>query len=491
MELTKLINSVRAIQVSGEVERKDIESITYDSRQVKNNTLFVAIKGFNSDGHKFILDAINKGATAVILEDNNSIPGEIFTHRNVTKILVSNSRKALAEVSNSFFKEPSKKMKLIGITGTKGKTTTSYFIKSIFENAGNKVGLIGTIANYIGNEKIPTALTTPESVELNQLFAQMINQGSKSAVMEVSSHSLVLNRVANLHFSGTIFTNITSDHLDFHNTFEEYFKAKKILFDNLDESSFTVINLDDANSEKIISDTKSKVYSYGTNPNSNFLIKNIYYDLEGTTFEIMFNATTYNLKTKLVGFFNAYNAAGAFAISVLLGIDPGIAIKGIENTLQVPGRFETIHHKNKKVIVDYSHTADSLEKALQAVQKIVNGERKIYTVFGCGGNRDTTKRPVMGKIASELSDKIIVTSDNPRFEEPMEIIDQITKGIKKDNFVIIENREEAIKSAIQNSEDDAVILIAGKGHETYQEIKGVRNHFSDKEIAEKYLADEN
>lgn len=485
MELTKLINSVRAIQVSGEVERKDIESITYDSRKVKKNTLFVAIKGFSVDGHNFILDAINSGATAVILEDDKAVPGYIFMHENVTKILVQDSRKALAEVSNAFFKEPSKKLNLIGITGTKGKTTTSFFIKNILETTGRKTGLVGTIANYIGDTKIDTKMTTPESSDLNELFLEMVNQGCSNAVMEVSSHSLVLKRVSNLHFSGAVFTNITSDHLDFHKTFEEYFKAKKILFDSLGEDSVVVYNNNDPHADAIVADTKAKKYSYGTKPGSDYLLKNINYDLEGTRFDIENKNEIWHFNTRLIGEFNAFNAAAAFAVCTLLGIDTESAVKGVNTIPHVPGRFETIHHGDKKVIIDYSHTSDSLEKALLAIHSITKGKRPVYTVFGCGGNRDRTKRPVMGRIASDMSTKVIVTSDNPRNEDPMEIIKEIVRGIKKDNYLIIENREQAIKDAVINSENDAVILIAGKGHETYQEIKGVRNHFSDREVVEK------
>jgi len=487
MELTELLNSVKAIQVAGEVQRKDISGIFYDSRKVVKNSVFAAIKGYNTDGHKFILDAINKGAIAIILEDNESIPDDIFTHEKIAKILVKDSRAALAEISNSFYKEPSKKLRLIGITGTNGKTTTSYFIKSILETAGNRVGLIGTISNFIGSNEIKSSLTTPESNDLNELFWEMINDGCSHAVMEVSSHSLVLKRVHCLHFSEAVFTNITSDHLDFHRTFENYLEAKKILFDNLSESSSGIYNSDDRNSLALIKNSRAKLFSYGALVNSDFLLKDIRFDLSGTTFTVEHNGESFNAYTSLVGEFNAYNAGAAFTAVFLLGISPDKIIEGIKNTKQVPGRFEVIGNGMKKVVVDYSHTADSLEKALWAVRKIVNDKHPVYTVFGCGGNRDKTKRPIMGKIAAELSKKVFITSDNPRFEEPLSIIEDIKKGIKKNNFEVIENREEAIKTAIKNSEDDAVILIAGKGHETYQEIKGIRNHFSDKEIAEKYL----
>ena len=487
MELTQLLNSVKAIQVIGEVQRKDVSGLFYDSRRIIKNSVFIAIKGYKTDGHKFILDALNKGAIAVILEENNSVPDEIFTHNNAAKILVKDSRVAMAEISDSFFKHPSSKLKLIGITGTNGKTTTSYFIKSILETSGEKVGLLGTIANYIGDREFKASLTTPESSDLNELLLGMVNEGCSYAVMEVSSHSLVLNRVYGLNFSGGVFTNITSDHLDFHQNFENYFKAKKILFDSLTPSTFAVFNADDTSSLRLMKDSPAKLFSYGTLTNSDFVIKNITFDLHGTSFNLVYNGDEYNLFAKLVGEFNAYNAAAAFAVSVLQGVSEEKAIEGIKTCKQVPGRMEVVGCGHKKAIVDYSHTADSLEKALLSIKKLTKKNQPIYTVFGCGGNRDKTKRPLMGKIASELSNRVIVTSDNPRFETPSQIINEIKNGIQKNNYNVIENREEAIRFAIGNSEDDAVILIAGKGHENYQEINGKRNHFSDKEIAEKYL----
>ncbi len=487
MELTQLINSVNAIQVIGEVQRKDVSGIYYDSRRVIKNSVFVAIKGFKSDGHHFILDAINKGAIAIILEDNLSVPDEIFIHDKISKILVKNSRVALAEISNSFFKEPSKSLQLIGITGTNGKTTTSYFIKSILETAGRRVGLMGTIANYIGDREIKSSLTTPESSDLNELLLEMVNNKCTHAAMEVSSHSLVLNRIFGLQFSAAIFTNITSDHLDFHQNFENYFNAKKILFDSLNNSAFAIYNIDDKNGSASVKDSKARLFSYGFSSDADFILRNVDFNLNGTSFTIEYLKKIYSASTSLIGEFNAYNATAAFAASILIGVNEEKAIEGIKNTKQVPGRFEVIGTGNKKVVIDYSHTADSLEKALLTLKDIVKDNQPVYTVFGCGGNRDKTKRPVMGKIASGLSKMAIVTSDNPRFEDPFQIIEDIKIGIVKNNFKVIENREEAIRFAIQNSEDDAVILIAGKGHETYQEINGVRNHFSDKEIAEKYL----
>lgn len=488
MELTQLLNSLHVIQVTGEVQRRDVADIVYDSRKVQKNSVFVAIKGYKTDGHKFLQDAINKGAVAVVVEDDDSIPDELITHSKIAKILVNNSRIALAELSKGFYKDPTSKIKLIGITGTNGKTTSTFILKNILQSVGHKTGLVGTIANYVGDVKVDSKLTTPESNDLNRLFYDMIEAGCSHAIMEVSSHSLVLNRVYGLDFSAAIFSNITSDHLDFHNTFDEYLHAKKILFDGLGSNSFAIINSDDASGKEIVKDCKAKLISYGMSDNSDYQIKNINYDLTGTDFTITNKNVDYKIHTTLIGTFNAYNAASAFATAHSLGIDANKIVEGIKSSPQVPGRFEVLGNRNKKVIVDYSHTADSLEKALQAVREIVKDKNQVVTVFGCGGDRDKTKRPVMGKVASDLSDKVFVTSDNPRTENPYEIIKDIIKGISKDNYEIEENREEAIKNAIQRSNDDAVILIAGKGHENYQEINGVRNHFSDQEIALKYLA---
>ena len=489
MELTQLLNSLHVIQVTGEVQRKDVADIVYDSRKVQKNSVFVAIKGYKTDGHKFLQDAINKGAVAVVVEDDDSIPDELITHSKIAKLVVNNSRIALAELSKGFYKDPTSKLKLVGITGTNGKTTSTFILKNILESAGYKTGLVGTIANYVGDVKVDSKLTTPESNDLNKFFYDMIEAGCSHAIMEVSSHSLVLNRVYGLDFSAAIFSNITSDHLDFHQTFDEYLNAKKILFDGLGSNSFAIINSDDSNSNKMIKDCKAKIVTYGIADNSDYQIKNINYDLNGTDFTITNQNVDYKIHTTLIGTFNAYNAASAFATAHSLGIDANKIVESIKSSPQVPGRFEVLGNRNKKVIVDYSHTADSLEKALQAIREIVKDKNQVVAVFGCGGDRDKTKRPIMGKIASELSDKVFVTSDNPRTENPYDIIKDILKGISKNNYEIEENREEAIKNSIQRSDDNAVILIAGKGHENYQEINGVRNHFSDQEIALKYLAE--
>jgi len=486
MELTELINNIKVIQVAGDVQRKEISKIVYDSREVSANSIFVAIKGFNTDGHNFIIDAINKGAEAVILENNSAVPEEIFIHRNVTKILVKDTRIALAELSKGFYKDPSSKISLIGITGTNGKTTTSWLIKNILDFSGIKSGIIGTIANYIGDEKIHSKLTTPESSDLNYLLHQMINKQSKAAVMEVSSHSLSLNRTYGLNYKIALFTNITIDHLDFHQTFENYLAAKKILFDRLNENSTAIINADDVNSKEIIKNCKAKIISYGKLNSADFIISDINFDLNGTRFKIKYKNESYEIEIPLIGEFNAYNATAAFIACLQMQINVEKIIDALKNSKQVPGRFEVFGIGNKKVIVDYSHTPDSLEKAILSLREIA-GQNQLITVFGCGGDRDKTKRPLMGKIASDLSDRVIVTSDNPRTENPSAIIDDIVKGISKNNYTIIENREDAIKKAIESAEENCAILIAGKGHEDYQEINGVKYHFSDSEVVRKYL----
>jgi UDP-N-acetylmuramoyl-L-alanyl-D-glutamate--2,6-diaminopimelate ligase len=487
MKLAEILNKVKVIQVIGNAELKDIETITIDSRLVKKNSLFFAITGFKNDGHKFIQEAINQGVAAVVMQNANAVPDQIFAHTGCVKIVVEESRKSLAEFANIFYGEPTKQLKLIGITGTKGKSTTAFYVKNIFEHAGYKCGLIGTIANYIGDREVKTMLTTPQSHELNYLFAEMLREGCTHCVMEVSSHALRLNRVDYMNFASAIFTNITSDHMDYHKTFDHYFDSKKMLFDFIPESGAIVYNADDENGKEIVKNSSAQKISYGTKNNSELKIKNIEFDLEGTHFELTWNGKTYCAATGLVGHFNAYNAASAFGIAVANGIQPEVAIEGINTTPQIPGRFEVVGMKNKKVIIDYSHTSDSLKQALTAVHHIVKNERPIYTVFGCGGDRDRTKRPIMGEIAGTMSDRVYVTSDNPRTEDPYIIIDEVIAGIKTNNYRVLENREEAIRSAIFESEDNAVILIAGKGHENYQEVNGVRKHFSDKETAEKYL----
>ncbi|GAB4133791.1 MAG: UDP-N-acetylmuramoyl-L-alanyl-D-glutamate--2,6-diaminopimelate ligase [Ignavibacteriales bacterium] len=485
MKLSEILNNVDVIQVVGNAELRDVKGVSNNSLEIKDDWIFVAIKGTKLDGHNFILEAINKNVAAVIIEENK-FDDEIFIHSNCVKILVKDSRKALAQVSKKFWSDPSSELQLVGITGTKGKTTTSFLIKNILDSLGDSCGMLGTISNYIGKTEYQAKLTTPESHSINSFLRKMIDAGCAACSMEVSSHSLELHRVDGLNFKFAVFTNITSDHFDFHKNFKSYLKAKKKLFDMLSEESIIIYNADDPNSNELIKDSVAVKYSFGQKTNSDFKIVDIKYDLNGTTFTLTHKEFCESFFTSLIGKFNAYNAAAAIAVAFLMGKN----ISEIKNALaiaeQVPGRFEIISNKMKKVIVDYSHTTDSLKQALEAVHHLVTNE-KIYTVFGCGGNRDKLKRPEMGKVATELSDFVYITSDNPRDEKPADIINDIISGIEKSNYKIIEKREDAIKEAILNSEKNAVVLIAGKGHENYQEISGVRKYFSDKDTAMKYL----
>ncbi|MCF6268292.1 MAG: UDP-N-acetylmuramoyl-L-alanyl-D-glutamate--2,6-diaminopimelate ligase [Melioribacteraceae bacterium] len=487
MKLDKLIQNIEVVSIIGNPETMEINNITNNSKEVNSGSLFVAVKGFSVDGHKFITNAISNGAIAVVVDNEDALPVELFIQNNVVRIVVKESRKTLADLSCEFFGHPSKQLKLVGITGSNGKTTTSFYVKNLFETAGYKTGLLGTISNIVGKKEDDSSLTTPESNTINKYLRNMVDEGITHCVMEVSSHSLSLDRVRGLSFDYALFTNITSDHLDFHSNFENYLNAKKILFDNLDTTAKVIYNNDDESSSLLLADCTNSSDSYGKGTSSDFIIENIFFNMDGTSFELINNELELKFKTSLIGEFNAYNAASAAIIGVNENYSNEIIIRGINTTPQVPGRFEVVGDGDKKVVVDYSHTADSLEKALQAIQSIVDGEKSIHTVFGCGGNRDKTKRPIMGEIADKLSDEIYVTSDNPRFENPREILNEILIGIKRENPNVIEDREEAIKSAICNSEKNAVILIAGKGHEDYQIINGVKHHFSDKEMAIKYL----
>lgn len=487
MTLDKLIQNINIISVSDFSEKKEITGITNDSREVKSGSLYVAIVGDKSNGNEFIPDAVFSGAAAIVTDRNDLVDEKFLNSNNVVKIVVKNSRTALADISCEFYKHPSKKLKLVGITGSNGKTTTAFYVKNMFENAGFKTGLLGTISNIVGDVVEESRLTTPESHTINKYLDEMISQGITHCVMEVSSHSLALERVRGLDFDYAVLTNITSDHMDFHRDFENYFISKKKLFDNLTENATAIVNEDDPSSSGILTDCKANKITYGKSKNSIYRIDNLSYDMDGTKFSLNYSQNEVYFQTKLIGEFNAYNAACASLVGLLEGFQTKTVISGINSTLQVPGRFEVIGEGDKKVIIDYSHTADSLEKALKTVREIVKETRKIHTVFGCGGNRDKSKRPIMGEIADRLSDEIYVTSDNPRFEDPKDIINEILQGIKRDNANVIVDREKAIQKAICSSEENAVILIAGKGHEEYQIIRGEKSHFSDKELALRFM----
>ncbi len=468
-----------------------VKSIAYDSRLVKLGSVFVAIRGLKTDGHKFIQDAIEKGAKAVVMEDDAALSDSFFLHTGVMKVVVHNTRRALAVMSSRFYDEPSKKLHMIGITGTNGKTTTTYLITSMLEAAGEKVGLIGTIEYKLGEETIPATYTTPESLELNNLLHTMVKKDLQSVVMEVSSHALSLDRVFGFDFDAAVFTNLTQDHLDFHGTMEEYFKAKKILFDSLSSNATAVINLDDAFGSRIHDSCRAKTITYSFQSPADVKAENIQLSMDGITFDVVYQGKHDTLSSSLVGRFNVYNILGAYACGIGLGIETEKLKSAIRNVKSVRGRFERIiSPRSWTAIIDYAHTPDALENCLRALHDVFPSPRtnKIITVFGCGGNRDRGKRPLMSRIASELSDVTIVTSDNPRHENPEAIIDEIMVGIKPGAHVIrIADRREAIHQGLSLAKKGDVVLIAGKGHEDYQVIGDKKIHFDDREIVEEFI----
>ena len=469
----------------------EVMGLSYDSRKTGKDFIFFAIKGYKDDGNKFVKQAIENGARAVItdVDSYNSFPSELIEKINL--IAVKDTRKTMAEMSCEFFGRPSEKLKLVGITGTNGKTTITYLLKSIFEESGYNCGLIGTIDYQTGNKSQESKLTTPDSIELNMFLSDMLNAGIEFCFMEVSSIALVLKRVYGLKFFGTIFTNLTSEHLDLHQNMENYFNAKKILFDTLENRIPAVSNADDEYGETILNNTNGEKIYYSINNKSEFQAINYELSIEGLKFELLYNDKKYDFNTSLTGKFNIYNILSAIALSVTFGIDMKVIQSAVSKFKPVSGRFNKIKLPNNSyAIVDYSHTSDSLKNAIESAVEIRNHSNKkgkVITIFGCGGNKDKTKRPVMGEIATALSDYTIISSDNPRFEEPMNIIEEILTGVKtNNNFEVNENREEAIKRGIEISSEGDLILICGKGHETYQEVKGIRSHFDDREIVEKY-----
>lgn len=486
MKLGEILKHIKVRKFIGDKEI-EIKDIAYDSRKVEEGSLFVAIKGLNSDGHRFIPEAVLAGAVGVVVEDDEIIDDEYFIEKGVAKILVGDSRKALALISSAFYGFPSRKLKLIGVTGTNGKTTTTHLVKSILESAGLKTGLVGTINYVIGDEVIPAVQTTPESLDLNRFLSKMVDNGISACAMEVSSHALALDRVYGFDFDVGVFTNLTQDHLDFHRTFDAYFQAKKILFDSLKESAYAIYNIDDPYGEKIVADTKAMKLSYGKSERADVRVKDVKLNFDGMNLTIqMPTGEPLEINSKLIGEFNVYNILASVAVGYALGIEHEDIKKGVENLENVRGRFEKIISPDGYVvIIDYAHTPDALEKCIDTILKLREqaGGGKLITVFGCGGDRDRGKRPVMGKIATEKSDITVITSDNPRFEDPQKIIDDILEGVKKDSvYYIFVDRAEAIKRALEMAQKGDIVLIAGKGHEEYQIVRDVKIPFSDKDV---------
>lgn len=486
MKFSEFINITFALKkkISNDFE---VKGLSFDSRMIENGFVFFAISGYKQDGNIYIKNAIEKGAKAIITEADLNEKFE-----GVEIIKVENIRKVMADMSSYFYDNPSSKIKVIGITGTNGKTTISYLIRAILIEAGYKCGLIGTIEYITKKGKQQSAkLTTPDSIEINQLLSDMVNNKMDFCVMEASSIALLNYRVHRILFDVAIFTNLTSEHMDLHLNMENYLKAKKILFDNLPKDALAISNSDDDYGLRILLGIESNKKLYSIDNYSNLQAKNVKIKLSGLEFEIEFNNSIYKVKSKLTGRFNVYNILAAILTGIKYNIDINKILKTIENFEAVDGRFNRIMLPNGAcAIIDYSHTSDSLKNAIEASIDIRNCEDtngRVITIFGCGGDKDKTKRPVMGKIATELSDYVIITSDNPRSEDPELIIDEIKKGIiGKNNFESNANRDEAIKKGIEISKKGDIILICGKGHETYQEIKGVRSHFDDKEEVQKF-----
>lgn len=456
-----------------------IEKISFDSRDVNKLTIFTAIRGSASDGHQFIPQVIEKGVPVVVCEE---FPEE--TAAGVTYIKVADSRSALARMASNFYDNPSSRLKLVGVTGTNGKTTVATTLYELFTLLGYKCGLLSTIRNRIGNEIKEATHTTPDPVKLNKLLAEMVQAKCQYAFMEVSSHALDQKRVEFLEFKGAVFTNITHDHLDYHKTFEHYLYSKKILFDTLPTESFALINADDKNGKVMVQNTKAKVYTYSLRSGSDHKARIIENHISGLHLTI----DSMDVHTRLAGEFNAYNLLAVYATAVYLGQDKLNVLTALSSLKPVEGRFQIVNSgAGVTGIVDYAHTPDALLNVLKTVKHITRGQQKIVTVVGCGGNRDKAKRPVMAKVAAEWSDKVILTSDNPRDEEPQAILDDMRVGLDHPALtrtLIISDRREAIRTACSLASGDDVILVAGKGHEKYQEIKGVKHHFDDVEILE-------
>ncbi len=486
MELKKILSGIEGLKAKGNLDL-DISNLESDSRRVTDGTLFVAIRGFETDGHNYIADAIKNGAIAIMVEEGAEFDKKQLNNE-ITLIVAKNTRYSLAIMACNFYKNPSKKFKLIGITGTKGKTTTSFMIKSILEKGGLKVGLIGTIARYIGNKFLgESARTTPDSLELQRLFSQMVDEKVDVVVMEVSSQSLKLDRVAGCDFDIGIFTNFLRDHISEkeHPNMEDYFESKLKLFKMCKKA---YINADDFRVAKLTKmDLPCEIMTYGIDNMSNLIAKDITVTNMSVDFKVKIGMKNERVKAFIPGRFSVYNALAAISVANSFGIDAE-KIKEALSEVRVPGRSELVDNKKELVImIDYAHTPESLENILQAVKTYTKG--RVISVFGCGGDRDATKRPIMGEVSGKIADYTIITSDNPRTEDPDKIIKEIEKGIKKTNgkYICIEDRRKAIKHAIEMANKRDLILLAGKGHEPYQEINGEKHPFDERVIVREII----
>lgn len=485
MTIRQLISGIGPLQVAGQIDHV-IGHICFDSRNVQPGDLFVALTGSSSNGHDFIDSSVEKGAVAVICE---YLP--VHPRKGITYVKVNDSAKALGIVAAEFFGNPSQKLSLTGVTGTNGKTTTATLLFELFRSLGYGAGLISTITNRINDTIIPATHTTPDPVQLNSMMARMVEAGCSYCFMEVSSHAIDQQRIAGLTFKGGIFTNLTHDHLDYHKTFDAYLRAKKKFFDGLDQHAFAVVNKDDRNGMVMVQNTKASVHTCSLQSLADFRCRIIENQLQG----LHLNLDGHDAWFKLSGRFNASNLLSVYATAILLGQEPLEVITCLSGLSPVNGRFNyVVSSRNVTAIVDYAHTPDALKNVLETIQEVRTRNEKLITVVGAGGNRDTSKRPVMARIASTLSDRVILTSDNPRNEDPQTILNQMKEGIDPPNaakVLTIVNRLEAIRTACALAHPGDIILVAGKGHETYQEINGIRNHFDDREVLENIFSDEN
>lgn len=481
-KLSKLLADIDVLEIIGDTD-KNITSLESDSRKAEKDGLFVAVKGVTTDGHKYIPVVTNANIAAVVCED---IPSTL--NNGVTYIRVADSAKALGQLASAWFGHPSRHLTLVGVTGTNGKTTTATLLYEMAKLEGYRAGLLSTVCNYIGNRAVASTHTTPDPISLNRLLAEMVDEGCDYAFMEVSSHSTDQQRVAGLTFAGAIFSNLTRDHLDYHGTVENYMKAKKAFFDMLDSNAFALINEDDKAGRFMVQNTKAKVYTYSLRADADFRGKVIETRLDGT----LLSLNGHEVEVMFTGRFNAYNLTAVYGASILCGFNPEEVLVNMSKLIPVAGRFQPfLSRDGVAAIVDYAHTPDALVNVLDTIRDIVGAEGRVITVVGAGGNRDSGKRPIMAQEAACRSDFLFLTSDNPRFEDPEEIIEQMAAGLSRDELCRTEkitDRREAIKKAIKSATPGTVVLVAGKGHETYQETKGVRSHFDDAEEVKSALA---
>ena len=477
-KISALIEKIKTTSIIGDIEQ-EVKGIDSDSRNIKPQYMFIAVKGTTVDGHKFIGKAVELGATAVLCED---MPEEV--KEGITYITVKDSQLALGQLASAWYNYPSEKLKLVGVTGTNGKTTIATLLYKMFKIFGEKTGLLSTVCNYVGEKAVPSTHTTPDPISLNSLLNDMVEEGCTYAFMEVSSHSADQKRIGGLAFDGGIFTNLTRDHMDYHKTVDAYLKAKKSFFDSLNKNAFALTNADDKNGEVMLQNCKARKSSYSLKSIAEFKGKIIESRIDGTTLQI----NNREVETLFVGKFNAYNLLAVYGTACLLGKETEEVLTVLSMLVPVSGRFQTLSKGGVTAIVDYAHTPDAITNVLQSITEVIRGRGEIISVIGAGGNRDKGKRPLMAQEAIKLSTKVILTSDNPRDEEPEQIIADMKEGLSSAQLkkcLSITDRREAIRLAIQLTKPGDVVLVAGKGHEDYQEIKGVKYHFDDREEIEK------